>query len=415
MVNSLTKQLRRLLLLPTVVRVLAARVGATLARLRPIHERVYIVANRDGVLRGNLSEIERALRALPAAPIILRETGSDDERSGGVPILSHFIEVLRIIKRSFLVATSRVVIVDDYFFPIYPVKKRSGVTIIQVWHACGAFKRFGRATMESEWGADEAFLKWVPIHSNYDLTLVSSASIAQVYADAFGQPVEKITAAFGIPRTDALVLSPRRDATEREVRARLGLTDSRTTILYAPTFRGADMKGAAAPELLDIAVLFRALGDEYRLILRLHPFVKLAMRIPDEAKDFVVDASREPDVNEVMLAADILVTDYSSIIFEYALLNRPMAFLAPDLAAYERERGFFFDYRSGVPGPVVETTEQLITWVNAKAFDLPRVAKFATASFDVMDGNATERLVEQVILPALRSEALRIPAPITRQ
>jgi CDP-glycerol glycerophosphotransferase (TagB/SpsB family) len=415
MVNSLTKQLRRLLLLPTVVRVLAARVGATLARLRPIHERVYIVANRDGVLRGNLSEIERALRALPAAPTILRETGSEYERNGGVPILSHFIEVLRIIKRSFLVATSRVVIVDDYFFPIYPVKKRSGVTIIQVWHACGAFKRFGRATMESAWGADEAFLKWVPIHSNYDLTLVSSASIAQVYADAFGQPVEKITAAFGIPRTDALVLSSRRDAIEREVRARLGLTDNRTTILYAPTFRGADMKGAAAPELLDIAALHRALGDKYRLILRLHPFVKSAMRIPDEARDFVADASREPDVNEVMLAADILVTDYSSIIFEYALLNRPMAFLAPDLAAYERERGFFFDYRSGVPGPVVETTEQLITWINAKAFDLPRVAKFATASFDVMDGHATERLVEQVILPALRSEALRIPAPITRQ
>jgi CDP-ribitol ribitolphosphotransferase len=415
MVNSLTKQLRRLLLLPTVVRVLAARVGATLARLRPIHERVYIVANRDGVLRGNLSEIERALRALPAAPTILRETGSDDERNGGVPILSHFIEVLRIIKRSFLVATSRVVIVDDYFFPIYPVKKRSGVTIIQVWHACGAFKRFGRATMESAWGADEAFLKWVPIHSNYDLTLVSSASIAQVYADAFGQPVEKITAAFGIPRTDALAPSPRRDATEREVRARLGLTDNRTTILYAPTFRGADMKGAAAPELLDIAALFRALGDKHRLILRLHPFVKSAMRIPDEARDFVVDASREPDVNEVMLAADILVTDYSSIIFEYALLNRPMAFLAPDLAAYERERGFFFDYRSGVPGPVVETTEQLITWINAKAFDLPRVAKFAAASFDVMDGHATERLVEQVVLPALHGEALHIPAPITRQ
>jgi CDP-ribitol ribitolphosphotransferase len=116
-----------------------------------------------------------------------------------------------------------------------------------------------------------------------------------------------------------------------------------------------------------------------------------------------------------MLAADILVTDYSSIIFEYALLNRPMAFLAPDLAAYERERGFFFDYRSGVPGPVVQTTEQLLTWINAKAFDLPRVAKFAAESFDVMDGHATERLVEQVVLPALRGETFRIPAPIARQ
>jgi len=415
MANSLTKQLRRILPFRTVVRVLAARAGATLARLRPIHERVYIVANRDGVLRGNLAEIERALRALPAAPTILRETGSDDERNGGFPILSLFTAVLRIAKRSYRVATSRVVIVDDYFFPIYPVKKRSGVTIIQVWHACGAFKRFGRATLESEWGADEIFLKWVPIHANYDLTLVSSASIAQIYADAFGQPVEQITAAFGIPRTDALAPSPRRDAAEREVRTRLGLRDNRTTILYAPTFRGADLKGAAAPELLDIAALFRALGGQYRLILRLHPFVKSAMRIPEEARDFVVDASREPDVNEVMLAADILVTDYSSIIFEYALLNRPMAFLAPDLAAYERERGFFFDYRSGVPGPVVETTEQLLTWINAKAFDLPRVAKFAAESFDVMDGHATERLVEQVVLPALRGEALHIPAPITRQ
>ena len=415
MANSLTKQLGRILPLRTAVRVLLARAGAALARLQPIQERVYIVTNRDSSLRGNLAEIERALRALPAPPTILRETGSDDERNGGVPILSLFTAALRIAKRSYRVATSRVVIVDDYFFPIYPVRKRSGVTIIQVWHACGAFKRFGRATLASEWGADEIFLKWVPIHSNYDLTLVSSASIAQIYADAFGQSVETVTAVFGIPRTDALASSPRRDAAEREMRARLGLTDNRTTILYAPTFRGADLKGARAPELLDIAALHRVLGDQYRLILRLHPFVKSAMRIPDEARDFVVDASREPDVNEVMLAADILVTDYSSIIFEYSLLNRPMAFLAPDLDAYERERGFFFDYRSGVPGPVVDTTEQLITWINAKAFDLQRVANFATESFDVMDGHATERLVEQVVLPALRGEALRIPAPITRQ
>ena len=415
MANSLTKQLGRILPLRTAVRVLLARAGAALARLQPIQERVYIVTNRDSSLRGNLAEIERALRALPAPPTILRETGSDDERNGGVPILSLFTAALRIAKRSYRVATSRVVIVDDYFFPIYPVRKRSGVTIIQVWHACGAFKRFGRATLASEWGADEIFLKWVPIHSNYDLTLVSSASIAQIYADAFGQSVETVTAVFGIPRTDALAPSPRRDAAEREMRARLGLTDNRTTILYAPTFRGADLKGARAPELLDIAALHRVLGDQYRLILRLHPFVKSAMRIPDEARDFVVDASREPDVNEVMLAADILVTDYSSIIFEYSLLNRPMAFLAPDLDAYERERGFFFDYRSGVPGPVVDTTEQLITWINAKAFDLQRVANFATESFDVMDGHATERLVEQVVLPALRGEALHIPAPITRQ
>jgi CDP-glycerol glycerophosphotransferase (TagB/SpsB family) len=414
MSNSLTARLRRILPLRTIVRVLAARAGAGLARLRPIQERVYIAANRDEALRGSLGEIHLALQSLSPAPRILVDVEADSERQG-IPIISLIAGVFQIVVRSYRVASSRLVIVDDYFFPIYPVKKRQGVTIVQVWHACGAFKRFGRATLEAEWGADKIFLSWVPIHANYDLTLVSSASIAPIYAAAFGQSVETISAAFGIPRTDALTPSPRRDATERTVRSRLGLTDRRTTVLYAPTFRGADLKGAAAPELLDIAALHRALGSDYRLILRLHPFVKSAMRIPTEVGDFVVDASGEPDANEVLLAADMLVTDYSSIIFEYALLGRPMAFLAPDLAAYERERGFFFDYRTGVPGPVVETTEQLARWILAKEFDLRRVGDFAAASFDVMDGRATERFVTGVALPALRGEAIRIPPAVTRQ
>lgn len=413
MLNSLGGRLRRILPLRTIVRVLAARAGAAIARLLPIQERVYIAANRDGQLRGNLAEIHRALQSHVPTPRILVDVEATLERRG-IPLISLIAGVFRIFLRSYRVASSRLVIVDDYFFPIYPVKKRPGVTIVQVWHACGAFKRFGRATLEAEWGADQVFLKWVPIHSNYDLTLVSSASIAPIYAEAFGQPVEKISAAFGIPRTDALLPSPKRDARERAVRERLGLHDGRTTVLYAPTFRGTDLKGAAAPELLDIAALSRALGSEYRLILRLHPFVKSAMRIPPEAGDFVVDASNEPDVNEVMLAGDILVSDYSSIIFEYALLNRPMAFLAPDLAAYERERGFFFDYRTGVPGPVLESTEQLARWIGAKVFDRQRVRDFAAASFDVMDGRATERFVSEIALPALRGEPIRIPPSMTR-
>jgi CDP-ribitol ribitolphosphotransferase len=414
MSNSLSSRLRRILPLRTIVRVLAARAGAAAARLRPIQERVYIAANRDGELRGNLAEIHRALQSRSPAPRILVDVEATLERRG-IPVISLVAGVFRIALRSYRVASSRLVIVDDYFFPIYPVKKRPGVTIVQVWHACGAFKRFGRATLEAEWGADQIFLKWVPIHSNYDLTLVSSASIAPIYAEAFGQSTETISAAFGIPRTDVLLPSPRRDAAERAVRERLGLRDGRTTILYAPTFRGADLKEAVAPELLDIAALHRALGSEYRLILRLHTFVKSAMRIPPEVGDFVVDASAEPDANEVLLAGDILVSDYSSIIFEYALLNRPMAFLAPDLAAYERERGFFFDYRTGVPGPVMEETEQLARWIQAKQFDLQRVRAFAAASFDVMDGRATERFVSDVALPALRGEPIRIPPAATRQ
>jgi CDP-ribitol ribitolphosphotransferase len=111
-------------------------------------------------------------------------------------------------------------------------------------------------------------------------------------------------------------------------------------------------------------------------------------------------------MNELMFVSDLLVTDYSSAIFEFALLERPMAFLAPDYEAYERERGFYVDYRTGVPGPVFADTAALAAWIRAGDFDLERVRRFARESFQVADGHASERLVDRVILPALRHEAV---------
>ena len=102
-----------------------------------------------------------------------------------------------------------------------------------------------------------------------------------------------------------------------------------------------------------------------------------------------------------MLISDVLLTDYSSAIYEFALLDRPMVFFAPDYEAYERERGFYFDYRTGVPGPIFETTAALATFLRAGQFDLERVERFREASFDVADGRSSERLTDDLILPAL--------------
>ena len=109
-------------------------------------------------------------------------------------------------------------------------------------------------------------------------------------------------------------------------------------------------------------------------------------------------------MNELMLVADVLVTDYSSAIFEYALLGRPIVFFAPDHAAYERERGFYFDFATGAPGPIFEETEPLARFLRRAEFDLARVRQFAADSFDVADGGATERFVDRVVLPALQGK-----------
>ena len=136
--------------------------------------------------------------------------------------------------------------------------------------------------------------------------------------------------------------------------------------------------------------------------------VRDAVHLARQLAGFVVDVSDWPDMNELMFVADLLVTDYSSAIFEFALLDRPMAFFAPDPEAYERERGFYFDYRTGVPGPVFETTRDLAGYVAAGRFDLGRVRAFAREWFDVADGHASERFVDRVVLPALRGEPVRL-------
>ena len=146
------------------------------------------------------------------------------------------------------------------------------------------------------------------------------------------------------------------------------------------------------------------------LLVRLHPFIRDALVIDRELDGFLTDVSDHPDINELLHVADVLVTDYSSVIYEFALLGRPMVFYAPDLDAYEGERGFYFDYRTGVPGPVVETSEALAAALRDPHPDVARVEAFARANFDVADGHATARAIERLIQPALAGAPLA-PAP----
>jgi CDP-glycerol glycerophosphotransferase (TagB/SpsB family) len=298
-------------------------------------------------------------------------------------------------------ATARLFVVDDYYFPMYVIRPRPGTTRVQLWHACGAFKRFGYSVLDKAFGADEADVAAFPIHTNYDLCLVSAARFAPFYAEAFRHPLDRITSRLGIPRTDLFFDAPRMAAAADAVRRGYALPDGRTVILYAPTFRGARGTSAASPSGLDMARLGQALAEDHVVLQRRHPYV--ASEPPVHApKGFVIDVSQWPELNELMLVSDILVTDYSSAIYEFALLERPIVFFVPDEIAYEAERGLYWDLRREAPGPIARTTEELIGILRAGVFDLDRVRAFRAASFDVADGRATDRLIDEVVLPALR-------------
>lgn len=380
------------------LRIAAVLLGHALGARRPLRRQVLLATSHTRALSGNLAILREALLAHPAAPPVVVLTAAGRARGGW---RGRFAAVRWEARAAWLIATSAVTVVDDYFFPLYPIDRRPGTTVVQAWHACGAFKQFGYSVEDKTFGADRALLGRVRIHTNYDTCLVSSMSVAPQYAEAFAQPLERFRADLGIPRTDVLFGEERIATIVADLRHRYAIPPAARVVLYAPTFRGESVGRARADGLPDWRLLRDRLATDHVLLVRLHPFVREALVIDRELDGFLTDVSDHRDINELLHLADVLVTDYSSVIFEYALLGRPMVFYAPDLEAYERERGFYFDYRTGVPGPVTATADALADAIRDPAPDLERVRAFAARSFDVADGRATERVVDQLILPAL--------------
>ncbi len=383
------------------LRTALVRTAFRLASILPVRSRVVLATSHADRIGGNLAWIRDELA----------------QRGGGVPVtvLAHrpgtgararVTAVANALLAGYHLATARLFVVDDYFFPMYVISPRSGTTRVQVWHACGAFKKFGYSVLDKSFGADEAMVRRIRIHSNYDLCLVSSMSVAPHYAEAFRQPHDRFVAWLGIPRTDLFFDSADMARRTETVRRRYALPPTARTILYAPTFRGDSVMRARHDELLDLELLRTTLGENHVVLMRLHPFVRTAFRVPPALEGFVIDVSDHPDLNELMPVSDLLVTDYSSAIFEYSLLGRPILFFAPDHEAYERERGFYFDYRTGVPGPIFETTRDLAEYIRAGRFETARVEAFARAAFDVADGRSSARFVDEVVFRTLAGQSV---------
>jgi CDP-ribitol ribitolphosphotransferase len=382
---------------PTVaLRATLVRLGFLLGRLRPLRSRVVLATGHAARISGNLTWIREGLRRTrPDVPVVAyaHHPGGGRRRLPATALHS--------LRAGYLLATSRLVVVDDFFFPMYVIQPRAGTTFVQVWHACGAFKKFGYSVLDKGFGADESYVRAVAIHSNYDLALVSAARFAPFYAEAFGQPEALFTSRLGIPRTDLFFDAERVERATAAVRSRYAIPAGRRVILYAPTFRGERITLARDPNELDLKALARVLGEDHVVLLRSHPFVRSRAATDPELTRFVIDVSDWPEINELMLVSDVLVTDYSSAIYEFALLGRPMAFFTPDAESYLGERGFYLDFPAELPGPAFTASEELAAYLRAGSFDLDRVRRFAADSFDVADGRATDRFVREVVDPAL--------------
>lgn len=305
--------------------------------------------------------------------------------------------ILRTLSMIWDMTTARCVFISESNSAFGAFHLRKGTKLVQLWHACGAFKKWGYSVAEKSFGDDKKELDTFSGHRNYSLVSVSGQAVCWAYEEAFGlQDKPGIVMPLGVSRTDAYFSEARRQEAFKSLK-QLGFpVRGRKIILYAPTFRG-DIEHAKAPDQLDLHILSR-LREQYVLFIKNHPFVKERMVIPEQYQDFCVEVTNELSIEDLLITADICVTDYSSVVFEYSLLQKPILFFAYDLEEYYDERGFYYPYEGFVPGPIVRTTEELTGELeHMEQFERSKLSDFCKQYMSGCDGHSTKRILEYVL------------------
>ncbi len=289
-----------------------------------------------------------------------------------------------------LCATSKVIVLNEFTPNIYLFHLDARTKVVQLWHACGAFKTFGFSRL----GKPMASLQDSRHHRNYDYVTVSSAEICKWYAEGFGVPTSHVVPT-GIPRTDIFFDQAYKERTREKILQNYPQLKGKKVVLFAPTFRGDIRENAYYPmEQFRVDSFMDAVGEDYFLIIKHHPFVPEPHPIPAAYQDRVLDLTEAIDVNDLLFVSDVVITDYSSLVFEASLLRIPMLFYVFDLEEYIRDRDFYYSFSSFVPGPFVYTQQQLQDAVIAGDYDMDRIDAFARKFFDDLDGQSTQRVVD---------------------
>lgn len=290
-------------------------------------------------------------------------------------------------------ATAKYVFVDDASLILSSIPLRKETVAINLWHACGAFKKFGRSTAELKFGSSAATLDKYPNYGNLTHVTVSSPEVIWAYEEAMHLP-KGIVKATGVSRTDQFYDKEFVESRKQKLYEIMPEAKDKKVILYAPTFRG-HVATASSPDRIDFERFCRELGNEYVIVCKHHPFVKNPPIIPEELQHFARDLTKYLSIEDLLCCADICISDYSSLVFEYSLFEKPMIFYAYDYDNYCDWRGFYYDYSEFTPGPVVQTEDELLNIIKNidTQFDKQKVIDFKEKFMGSCDGHATERII----------------------
>jgi len=290
--------------------------------------------------------------------------------------------------------------INNQNFPTY-IRKRPQTTYIQTWHGTPLKKML--YDIKNIMGRSDDYLERVSNATRtWDYLISPSPYATKTFKSAFRYEAKIIEV--GYPRNDIFYKEDRFEVASK-VRKRLNVPKDKKVILYAPTFRDNQTSGNnkflfEIP--MDLHQLKESLGDEYVFLLRMHVVISSKIKLDDDLNDFVMNVSNYSDIQELLLVTDILVTDYSSVMFDFANTKRPMLFYTYDLEEYRDDvRGFYMDFEMEAPGPLICTTEELIKSItNIKELESEfkgKYTEFYKKYCSLEDGQASKRVVDLLI------------------
>lgn len=372
----------------TLVTLLMRGCYQVLEHLSPKHgKKILFMTETKDFLWGNLKYIDDRIK----------ERGLDKEFKLSYSLrnaVGTHKSVLSWAKLIMLISKQDYIFVDDYVpvFGFLTPNKRT--KLIQVWHAGEGFKsvgysRFGKAGSPYPGGS---------CHKKYDYVVTGSERLVHVYGEVFGLP-EDVFFPVGMARLDGFLDEDRIRSVTDDFYGRYPELKGKKIILFAPTYRGAEQKFAYYDfDRLDFDEIYRFCGDEYVWAFKMHPFVTDPIPVPEGYEDRIIDLSSEKNINDLYYVTDILITDYSSAYFEYALMERPVLFFTYDREAYELTRGVHKSVKDTAPGKVCDTFPELMKALETGDYEIEKIRAFREANFSNYDGRAADKIIDRILL-----------------
>lgn len=300
--------------------------------------------------------------------------------------------IKRLFALTHLIADQDMILVDDYAPVFSYIDPPKGCRLVQLWHANVGFKsvgysRFGRdGSPHPEWSC----------HRKYTDVFVPHKDMIDTYREVFGVEKEAFRV-LGCPKLDGFAEEELSGSVAKGLREKFPVLKGKRVILFAPTYRGTGEQDAFYDySALNLKRLYETIGGHSVLVFKMHPFISKHISIPKEFKNRMVDMSDYPDITELYHVTDLLITDYSSDYFEYALLRKPVIFYTYDRDVYQLTRGVHRDVKEHAPGKVCDTFDELIETLKNQDYELNKTRQFADEYSSMLDVDSIQLMLKDL-------------------